>query len=477
MPPSKIDQDTVEAVNADMVFRDEPRLEDMSYLADQTLAIVESMLKNTKDRSIEFVKTVLLELMMAEKQCRVARDVPSNIRICRRVLQLLYDIRDFPNLNYYLVLLCRKRGQAKATVSGIVRYAMLWIKDVEDMNHKINLIKTLSLITVGKMFLEKPRTELAFTLTRILEKEGKIAEAAEVAQSVEVETYGALSRADKVHYILQQMRLHLLNKDYMQVYITSKKITDNMLMSYEFEDAHYLYHGYLVRYYLQEGDYFEIAKAYHERMRSAILKGSDRWKKDLECAMLFLIIAPNNEEVIQYREDLLEMEEDRVPELPVVTGLFKDLMSDKMIPLPLDEKLMTVLRNHTVFQETELPGGTQRLEILDDRVIQHDIMVANRFYTHVEMGRLAELINITTEKLEEEIASMVMDETIYARMDRPAGLVKFGKKKEPDVLLSEWARNIDGFLQCTEVCSRLAKKERITRESRTRHMLLERLYY
>lgn len=39
-----MDNDATDVLNTDMVFRDEPRLEDLSDLANKTLALVDSML-------------------------------------------------------------------------------------------------------------------------------------------------------------------------------------------------------------------------------------------------------------------------------------------------------------------------------------------------------------------------------------------------------------------------------------------------
>lgn len=88
---------------------------------------------------------------MAEKRCRAARDGESNARICKYIIQLLYDIQDFPNLNYYLVLLSRKRGQLKAAISAYVNLALKWISSIADMKARMDLINTLTHITLGKV--------------------------------------------------------------------------------------------------------------------------------------------------------------------------------------------------------------------------------------------------------------------------------------------------------------------------------------
>ena len=48
--------------------------------------------------------------------------------------------------------------------------------------------------------------------------------AAEILQEVHVETYGSLSKKEKVEYILEQLRLTLAKKDYVRAAIVAGKI-------------------------------------------------------------------------------------------------------------------------------------------------------------------------------------------------------------------------------------------------------------
>ncbi|GIX63323.1 26S proteasome non-ATPase regulatory subunit 12 [Babesia caballi] len=472
-----MDQDTADVLSADTTFRDEPRLEDLSDLASKTLAIVESMLKNTETREIEFLKTVLLELMMVEKRCRTARDGESNARICTFIIQLLYDIRDFPNVSYYLVLLSRKRGQLKAAITAMVNLAKSWIPEIEDMEAKMSLITTLNHITLGKMFLESQRAEVAFTLAKIREESGAFDEAANVVHNVEVDTFGSIPKRDKVRYLLEQMRLHLLNKDYLRFYITSKKINEKLLDTEEYWAQKMTYYGYMVQYYLHEGDYFEIAKAYRQRMNTALRSEGASWVPELECLLLFSLISPISEETVQFRKELQETEERHMKEVPVLARFFSEFLSDNLIPLPLEADIDRAVKAHVVFSDDRLPGGSERLARLTDRVIQHNILVASKFYTNLTLTRLSELINVNCEKVEDEISSMVHDKTIRAKIDRPAGIIHFGERKDPDSLLNAWSKDIATLMGLVDQCSRLVQKEKMIHEARAKQLELEKTFH
>ncbi|GFE55210.1 26S proteasome subunit [Babesia ovis] len=471
-----MDDNASELLSVDATFRDEPMIEDLSELATNTLAIAESMLKGTTCRDVEFLKTILLELMLAEKRCRTARDGESNSRICKFILQLLYDIRDFPNLIYYLVLLSRKRGQLKATITAMVNYARGWINEITDMDAKMNLINTLSHITLGKMFLEVQRAELAYTLTKIREEAGEIEEAANVMHNIEVETFGVLPKKDKVRYLLEQMRLHLLNKDYLRFFITSKKIDERLLGGEGYENFKMTFYEYMVHYHLHSKDYFEVAKAYRQRLDCALQTGQKDWISDLECVLIFLIIAPISEETIKYRKDFLESDEKHMRDTPMLSWLYNELLSDNLVAFPLEDEIGHFVNTHVIFSDGKYPGGSERLAALADRVIQHNIMVASKFYTNIELSRLSELTNTTCEKLEEEISAMVHAKTIHAKIDRPAGLVRFGERKDSDTLLNAWSKDIATLMGLVDQCSRLVQKEKMIHEARLKQLELEKSF-
>ena len=70
---------------------------------------------------------------------------------------------------------------------------------------KTALIETLSTVTSGKIFVEVEKARLTRALAKIKEEAGKVEEAAEIMQEVAVETYGALSKHEKLFFIEEQV--------------------------------------------------------------------------------------------------------------------------------------------------------------------------------------------------------------------------------------------------------------------------------
>ena len=69
-----------------------------------------------------------------------------------------------------------------------------------------------------------------------------------------------------------------------------------------------------------------------------------------------------------------------------------------------------------------------------------------------------ELIFIIDET-EKYISDLVVNKTIFARIDRPAQLVSFEKKRDADEVLNEWSGNMKSLLGLLERIDHLITKE------------------
>jgi 26S proteasome regulatory subunit N5 len=113
-----------------------------------------------------------------------------------------------------------------------------------------------------------------------------------------------------------------------------------------------------------------------------------------------------------------------------------------------------------VFQEGALSAHWH--DIFYRRIIQHNVRVAALYYKRIHGSRLAQLLNLQPLVLEQEIASMVSDGMVYAKIDRPADIVCFQAKQSPDSILSDWVTDIDKLLHLVETTTHLIHKEQMT---------------
>lgn len=64
---------------------------------------------------------------------------------------------------------------------------------------------------------------------KIKEDEGKIGEAADILQEIQVETFGQMDKVEKTDFILEQIRLVLAKGDAIRAQILSNKISKKFL--------------------------------------------------------------------------------------------------------------------------------------------------------------------------------------------------------------------------------------------------------
>lgn len=101
-------------------------------------------------------------------------------------------------------------------------------------------------------------------------------------------------------------------------------------------------------------------------------------------------------------------------------------------------------------------------EIFHRRIIQHNVRVASVYYKRIHGARLAQLLGLPADRLEQEISSMVSDGTVYAKIDRPNDIVRFSASKTPEAVLTDWAADIDKLLDLVESTTHLIQKENMT---------------
>ena len=80
---------------------------------------------------------------------------------------------------------------------------------VPDPAAAAELMKTLLAVTEGRIYVEIDRARLTRRLAAAREAAGDAEGAGELLQEVAVETFGAMAKAEKVDFILEQVRLCL----------------------------------------------------------------------------------------------------------------------------------------------------------------------------------------------------------------------------------------------------------------------------
>ena len=95
------------------------------------------------------------------------------------------------------------------------------------------------------------RAKLTRQLAQIKEADGDIDGATDAMLDVYVETFGALSKREKIDFILEQVRLTILKGDWVRVLIVAKKVQKKFLEEPEMEDLKLRFYGLMVRSFVQ----------------------------------------------------------------------------------------------------------------------------------------------------------------------------------------------------------------------------------
>ncbi|KAF8983431.1 26S proteasome non-ATPase regulatory subunit 12 [Entomortierella lignicola] len=402
----------------------------------------------------------LEQLLALEKQTRSSADLASSTRVLKKFIQLSFEANDWKLMQEYIVLLSKKHGQLKQAITKMIQESMECLDKTPDMKTKLELIDTLRTVTDGKVYLEVERARVTRILAKIKEDEGNVTEAADIMQDLQVETFGSMEKREKTDFILEQMRLCLLKRDYVRANIISKKINIRYFKDTDVQDLKLRYYDLMIEYSLHENEYLNVCKHYRQIYDTPVIKeDSTKAKKAVENAVLFVILAPfDNEQSDLIQRVYLEAEE-------VDTTVYRDLLKCFITTELMRWTMIEQIYGPTLGQNPALAGGDEaskkRLKELHNRVVEHNIRVIAKYYTRITTKRLTQLLDLSDKDCEEFLSKLVVSKTIYARIDRPAGVVSFAKSKHPNEVLNEWSQDINGLLGLIEKTCHLITKEEI----------------
>jgi len=129
-------------------------------------------------------------------------------------------------------------------------------------SEKYKMLEKIREACEGKMFLEREYSQATMTLCKYLEEDGKAEEGTKIIQEIQIETYGSLEVAEKVEFILYQMKLVLMRKDFVRCQILSRKISKRHLSEKGLEKLKIQYYLFMVQYYIHEKLIMDCAKSY-----------------------------------------------------------------------------------------------------------------------------------------------------------------------------------------------------------------------
>ena len=105
--------------------------------------------------------------------------------------------------------------------------------------------------------------------------------------------------------------------------------------------------------------------------------------------------------------------------------------------------------------------GKKRYDDLRRRVVEHNIRVMSKYYSCIKMERLSALLELPQAQVEEFLSDLVVNKTVYAKMDRPKGIVNFRKAEDPTTVLQEWSSEATKLMGLVDRATHLIEKEKV----------------
>ncbi|CAH8660683.1 unnamed protein product [Heterobilharzia americana] len=430
---------------------------DFSSTVDDLLVTVKSLLLAGNFES------ALEQCISLEKQTRIASDAISTGRLLEAIVEILAENAQWIRLNEHLILMTKKHGQMKQAVSKMVQKAMEYLDKTPDEPTKLELIAALRTVTEGKIYVETERARLTKELARIKESHGDIEEAATVLQDLQVETFGSMEKREKVEFMLEQMRLCLAKKDFIRTQIISKKISTKFFAEAENEDLKLKFYNLMVNLNAHDSLYLNISKNYWEIYNSkSVQEDEEKRLLVLRHVIVYLLLSPydNEQHDLMCRRQLLKDME----KIHNYLDMLKAFTTQEL--LKWDEfctRYESVLRSETdIFsKKVDESESDKHWHDLHLRVVEHNIRVISGYYTKIRLCRLAQLLDLNVDKAEEYLSKLVVNKTVYAKIDRLEGVVHFTSKKLPTEVLNDWSYNARNLMALINQTTHLINKERM----------------
>ena len=430
--------------------------------------------------SEEILKDVeLKKLIDEERATRLENEFEKNRNICKKILEIVYGRNDFQNFLKLFEYLTQRRNQSRESIISMVKHSINEIlPNLKNHQDSSDLLNTIIKVTEGKIFVEYEYSQAIKKMTEIHLMNNKIDEAAKLIQDVQIEAFGSLENDYKIDYILFQMQVLIEKGDYIRTLIVSNKIKRNHLDDEGIELLKVRFFRLMILYYIHEKKYLEVSKSYktlYDFVKSINDKLEEVEKKSLEIKpkiidnyiqvkkdndliklfenyVLFLSICPPELETKNMLNELLLKYKKELDKNESILYIVEKRLSDEIIII--DNKLFNKYKNFDIFKE-----NPNLLDLFRKYWIQHDLSLFEKFFAKIHIKRISEMTSVPIDEIEKEIADMVVNDYIFARINRIEKIVNFKKKTDYHDDLDNFNYDMDAMLKKIEETCHLINKE------------------
>jgi hypothetical protein len=214
------------------------------------------------------------------------------------LVKLYQEAGDFKALNTAVLTISKHRQQHRKVIAAMMKECMSFLDTVKFPDNKdyLDYIQTLRTVSEGKIYLEVDSARLTMRVAKHKEAEGDLEEASRVLQEVAVETYGTMNKFEKAEFLLEQVRLCLVNKDFVRASIVANKVDRKVIRADDFQAIKLKYYDLMVQFYLQKNSTLQLCDCYLEVLNTPSVQVSqteqtedgwtDGWMRCLQAMLL-----------------------------------------------------------------------------------------------------------------------------------------------------------------------------------------------
>ncbi|KAI6008354.1 hypothetical protein F5J12DRAFT_73693 [Pisolithus orientalis] len=426
----------------------------------------------------------LEKLFALEKQTRNASDLSSTTRLAKTILDLCYEARDYTQLNATIHLLSKKHWPTQRRNTGIrragrrvapgdsttvraIKYGWNWRKPCEQLQRARSSWKRL--VRASPSCYRSTMKHLRSNRQRHPRvARNRCRPRVTCLSDLQVETYSSMERREKTEFILEQIRLLIAlarlkdaevtktkgkegkiglgdgEPEWVKARVGGRKINETFLKEKENEDLKLKFYELMIQLALHRSAYLDVAKHYEKVWDTPSIKEDEgKNRAALEHIVYYVVLAPHDNE----QSDMLHhlFVNPALEKLELHYNLVKSFVTRELMRWPGIEALYgPFLRVTPVF------SVAKQWEDLHTRVIEHNIRVVAYYYTRITLSRLTTLLDLTPQQTEETLARLVVSKTIWARIDRPAGIVNFKSKRTTEDVMNDWSSDMQRLLGLAE---------------------------
>ncbi len=414
-------------------------------------------------------------LYESEREARQNNNLDLSFKTVSRILDIVLQTRDPARIVHVAKNLVSKRGQLIKSTTEIVRQCMGFIDSIQDTPTKISFVEALKTMCEKKIYLEVEYARCAMMLVKFKEgTDNDLQAAAKIMENVQVETYGSMSKKEKLEFILYQMRIQYLLKDRTKLYIVAKKVNTKTLDEEGFHLLKISYFAYMFHIHNHAKEYDGCSAALQK-----IHEGLNKVQSAEEIHSLDNVIRQKfsmfldktilSESILLFK-CLQEHLTTKVEELETLRSKYEVFIlgSKKVLELVdsfLSKELTTCNIHHyeASHQAIFSKNFANHLELLDTlhkQLVKKNLIIISRYFRNARMQRLADLLDTVYEAVEENLCELILAKLVRGKIDRPGRMIEFLAEANDVEVIDNWVKNINEIVDIVDfVCERIEREE------------------